>query len=498
MSDTEDRDPLTLPEGTRLFYVGLPKTGTTSLQEAASAARETLYKYGVYYPGTGRNHRAEVRAFMRTPDWLVDRVGGEPMRPGATFPEASRVPPRSQWTALMDDIDRTPSNRVFITHEQAAAATDEEAVAFVDELGRGRTHIVITLRSVSEVLVSRWIETLKEGETATFEDWLEALYTPLDERVPVRMRRSLDQAGVVERWAQAAGPANVTVIVADKQHRDLLPETFERLLGLPGRTLTGMVSGGVRTNRSMSLPESQVMQRVNARVVRSDDMSWPVYLTVVKRGAITRILEARTPSDGEGRVRLPRWAAERAERDGAEYAERIAATGVRVVGDPDRLGEPAASAEEADNAADETAALRDIAVESLVGAVRATTSYERRLARRIDRAREQRDRAREGRERVQARLEKVKESRDRTRDALERQKVKTQRSRERLAQQKEKLRQTRGELAGLRRHPIREQVKRLPVDQRARKAAESFGTRDLARALRIRLMDKVRVRRPLA
>ncbi len=496
MSGANDHDPLMLPEGARLLYIGPPKTGTTSLQESARAARDALYEQGVYYPGTGRHHRAAVFAILQEPDWLVDRIVDEPMRPGTSYREAGRLHPASEWTRLMDDIDGEPDKRVLITHEWAASASDKEAESFVRGLGRDRAHIVITLRPLAEVLVPQWIESLKEGLTATFEEWLEAFYTPADELISARMRRYLDHAGVVERWARVAGADKVTVIVVDKGNPGLLPETFEHLLGVAPQTLNGQATGGLKGNRSMSRPEAELIQRVNARVVRPEEMSWPAYLTVVRRGAIAEFLETRTPGAAEGRVRLPQWAAERAEGDGAEYAERIAATGVRVVGDLGKLrSRTAAVHDDVDVSAEQVGALRDIAVESLVGAVRATTSYEQRLARRIDRACKQRDRARERRERVQARLEKAKASRDRTREALERQKVKTQRSRERLAQQKEKLEQARGELARLRRRTIHDQVRRLPADQRAQKAAESFGTRDLARALRIRLCHKLRALR---
>lgn len=496
MAATEHTDPPALPEGTRVFYIGPPKTGTTSLQEAARAARETLYEHGVYYPGTGRNHRAEIHALMEEPEPIVDKVADRPMPPGITRPEADRIPPRTLWTDLMEDIDAKPSTRVMVTHEHAATASDDEAATFVRELGKGRTHVVLTLRPVQEMLVSRWIENLKEGMAAPFERWMEAVYEPSDDLVPGRMRRYFDQAGLIERWAAAAGPDNVTVIVVDKSDRNLLTDTFERLLDLPPQTLTGVVSGGIRANRSMSLPESQVMQRVNAEVVRPEEMSWPAYLTVVRRGAINRLLDVRVPTADEARVRLPQWAAERAAQDASHYVERIAASGVRVIGDLEMLRGDGPVTENPEGADDATV-LRDIAVTSLTGAVRATTSYEGRLARRIERARERTERERARREKTDQKLAQEKEKNEKKRELLDKVRAKRDKNAELLEREKARHEKTRAALARLRQRTIRDQVRRLPAEQRAQKAAESFTTHELTQALRIRLGHKARTRRSL-
>jgi len=51
-------DPIVpaIPENSVLLHVGLPKTGTTALQNAAANQRAALLEHGVRYPGDRHNH----------------------------------------------------------------------------------------------------------------------------------------------------------------------------------------------------------------------------------------------------------------------------------------------------------------------------------------------------------------------------------------------------------------------------------------------------------
>ncbi|MEN5072959.1 hypothetical protein ABE437_04005 [Isoptericola cucumis] len=278
----------------------------------------------------------------------------------------------------MADIEAEPSRRVLVSHESAASASAPMARKFVDQLGDGRAHVVITLRSPAAMLPSRWVERLKSGTSVTFEDWLARVYGRTRPPIPERLARTLDLAGLVERWADAAGPENVTVIIADEADKNLLTDAFEDLLGLPARTLTGVVADGADANRSMSLPEAELFRRLNATLSSMPEVPWPVYLYVV-RGAVAQVLGQRVPDDEEPRVRMPRWAAELAMEDGRRYAKRIANSGVRIVGDLENL-------HRARPVRDETARLDEswpssLAVEALTGAVLGTVKVQRRSAR---------------------------------------------------------------------------------------------------------------------
>ena len=320
-----------LPPDVRLLHIGLAKTGTTALQSTARARREELLEYGVRYPGTGLNHREAVSALMgRRWGWNG---------PGAA------VPRTKHWERLMREVDHETQRRVWISHEFAAESDDEQAQRFVDALGQ-RAHVVITLRPYGALLVSTYQQYLKTGIIRGFESWLRAvLADPPDESVTPTFHRRSNQGGVVRRWAAAAGPDRVTAIVVDKAVPTRLTDAFEALLDLPESFLVDESLGGLQANRSLSAQESELLRRINL-LVRHQGLEWDEYDTLLRKGGVGRLMQARRPGPDEPGLVLPAWAAERASELGRRFTDEIAASGIRVVGDLDVLARPVAGVPE--------------------------------------------------------------------------------------------------------------------------------------------------------
>ena len=335
MSETSPAPPSRLseplPPAARLLHIGLPKTGTTALQSTAQARREALLEHGVLYPGGGLNHREAVSAVMgRRWGWNG---------PGAT------VPAMTHWERLMEKVEQDSSRRVWISHEFASEADDEAAARFVQELVE-RIQVVVTLRPFAAILGSSWQQYLKGGTTHTFDYWLSSvLADPPKLTVTPSFHRRNDQAGVIRRWAAAAGTDHVTAVVVDKARPTQLTDAFEALLDLPTGFLVDQSLGGLRANRSMSLQESELMRRVNL-AIKGQGVEWPEYEALLREGGIARMLQARVPGERETMLQLPAWAAERASELGRHYAEGIAASGVRVIGDLDVLAAPVTGSDE--------------------------------------------------------------------------------------------------------------------------------------------------------
>jgi hypothetical protein len=309
-----------LPERARLFHVGIPKSGTTSLQMAASAGRETLRRHGVLYPGTKLNQRDAVLGFMER-RWGWTQEG---------------IPPRQAWDEVMEEVEADTERRVLFGHEFASESDAETAKRFVEAIGE-RQHVIVTLRSPGAILPSAWQQYVKAGVPIAFDEWLESVIAdPPDRSVTRGFHDRNDQAGVVQRWAGAAGPARVTVVVLDKDHPELLFDTFEQLLDLPSGTLAAQALGGFASNRSLTVPEAELFLALN-RIIRPHGVEWDDFQRMVRNGAMRRVMDHRT-SDEE-RPQLPAWAVKRAAEIGAGYAEAIAATGVQVVGDLSQLAE---------------------------------------------------------------------------------------------------------------------------------------------------------------
>lgn len=307
--------PPPLPEQTRLLHIGLMKTGTTAIQQAASARRKTLLRHGVRYPGRRYNHRQAALALMG---------------------RRSSTAEADDWTELVREIEADPARRIWISNEFICGCDDAEASRFLHELGP-RTHVVITLRGVPAVLPSIWQQDVKTGTRLDFEAWLAiVLADPPDPAALPPLYARHDQGAVVARWAQLAGPENVTVLVADKNRPRQLERAFEALLGLPAETLSPAKQRGGVVNRSLSAEEAALFLRVN-QLLAPRQMSRDELTQILRGGAVARVLDTREPGSTDTPIALPDWADHRAAQVGEQYAAVIAGTGVRVVGDLDQL-----------------------------------------------------------------------------------------------------------------------------------------------------------------
>ena len=346
-------DVAPLPERARLFHVGIPKSGTTSLQMAASAGREALYDNGVLYPGRKFNHRLAVLGFMgRRWGWTNEAV-----------------PSTDHWDNLMAEIERDHRRRVLFGHEFASEAKPEIAARFVEAIGE-RCHVIVTLRSPGEILPSAWQQYVKAGVPINFDEWLEAVIAdPPNRKVTKGFHDRNDQAGVVRRWADAAGADRVTVVVLDKKRPELLFGAFEQLLDLPSGILASQELGGFASNRGLTVPEVELFRAFNA-VIRPHGVEWDDFERIIRSGALRRIMETR--KSDEARPQLPPWAVKRAAELGGGYAEAIAATGVQVIGDLQKLAEEVPARDHDDPPPTEIPV--DLAVEAMAGMISAATS----------------------------------------------------------------------------------------------------------------------------
>jgi hypothetical protein len=308
--------PAVLGPGTRLLHIGPHKTGTTAVQSAFHAARPELARQGVRYAGADRHAVVAVQAAIETP-------------PG---PGARRAHPIRPWRRLLGDLRRSGSDRVVVSSEWFSDADPVAIRRILEDLGPGPIHVVVTVRSLLRILPSQWQQYVRGGLTEPYEAWLEAVLdesAPLDSGPPISptfwRRHRHDR--LVTRWAEAVGPENVTVVVLGEPDGSVL-RAFEALLGLAPGTL---VPEDSRANRSLTMPEAEVLRALN-RELRREVPDSNLRLNLGLYGAAAA-LEASRPEPSEPRIETPAWAAERATEIGHAIVEGLAASGVRVIGD---------------------------------------------------------------------------------------------------------------------------------------------------------------------
>lgn len=314
-----------LPEGARLFHIGPPKTGTTTLQAAASRLRPELLAAGVVYPGRTRNHRLAVAA-------LLGRQTGWAQADGSR----GAAPSLRHWYELLGELEASRGLRSWFGHEYAAHATPEVIERFAGQLGPS-LEVVITLRSYARMLPSMWQEHLKAaGGKRPFDPWLRSMLLPPRREVDAVRQARHDHAALVEQWASVVGKDRVTVVVLDRADHGFVLRAFEELLALSSGLLD---AGAGLENRSLGVAEVELLRRLN-RTTRAHDVAWSSHERLVVQGAVARLLDG---SSGSAPLRLPEWAVPLANAAAERTAAAVLASGVRVLGDPANLAEPAAT-----------------------------------------------------------------------------------------------------------------------------------------------------------
>jgi hypothetical protein len=346
-------ESLLVPETGVLLHVGPHKTGTTAIQGALTLARAEMAKHDVIYAGKSRQHQMAALAL----------TGGRGMR-------GARPADQSDWDQLVSEVEQAAAKRVIVSSEYFDEAADEIAQHVVDSFGRDRVHVVVTLRPVAKIMPSAWQQYVRNGLRVTYQNWLEGMLNkpPYDKPTPTFWRRHHHEI-LVERWVKIVGPEQVAVVVLDESDPQSLMRTFERFVGLPDGMLVPEVGW---ENRSLTAAETELVRLVNIQYHRR---KWApaIYNNVIRLGLIAQ-MQRRQPERDEPGIATPQWAIDKANEIGAAAAERIQATGARVVGD---LGWLSAVQPKASDSAP-TPLPPEAAKEALVGAIIATGIVERK------------------------------------------------------------------------------------------------------------------------
>jgi hypothetical protein len=287
------------------------------VQVAFHGAREQLAAHGVRYAGSGR--RPSLAG------WSIGLAGRRGPVP----------PPVKHWHRLVAEVAAAGDQRVCISNEDFGRATDEQRRRIVDDLGGDRVHVVAVARRLDSYLPSQWQERVKSGVTLPWEEWLRIVLDPdgSEHREWHNVWQAHDVRRLLGDWSGVVGPDRITLIVSDGIDRDLLPRTFERLLGLPEGLL---VPDPSQSNPSLSWAEVELVRSTHEafaalRIDRGQRRPW------TKGGLVRHLQGTDLPRATPTTPPFPEWAADRVREISAQRAQAVRDAPVRVVGAPDAL-----------------------------------------------------------------------------------------------------------------------------------------------------------------
>jgi hypothetical protein len=294
------------------IHVGLPKTGTTYLQQTLWESQRQLAEDGVLLPGGSR--QAQRRAVW---DLLGKRIHGV---------EEAKVP--GAWQELVESARQWTGRQLLLSEEFLVNARPAHVRRIVRDFEPAEVQVVITVRDLARVIGSMWQQELSRGRTWGWSEFVAAVRDP--EQGPatagVAFWLHQDLKKVLATWSSAVSPERIHVVVvppAGSPSTRIL-ELFAAATEIEVSTLTPTSKLG---NPSVGVAESEVLRRLNEGL--DGRLNERQYRRMISQ-AVKPVLQKRTSST---RVRLPEseraWVTERSN----EMVELLENGPYDIVGD---------------------------------------------------------------------------------------------------------------------------------------------------------------------
>jgi hypothetical protein len=277
------------------------KTGTSYLQRRMHVNQGLLADRGVLFPGEA--WRDQVLA-------VSDVLGRKQAGPAAI----------GRWASLVQQIEAYDGD-VLVSMEFLGPARRDKVVDVVRSFEHTPVEVVATLRDLGRAVPAMWQESLQNGGTRRWGEYVDALHGKTD--VARAFWRQQGMGRIVDNWAQAVGPGRATLVTVPPPGAEsgLLWSRFLEATGVDGAGAVDVPP----VNTSLDAASAQILRELNARL--DGRLSASQYRDLVKFGLAKRVLAARQgPQIG---FDPPGWLVERSE----VMVSRLAASGARVVGD---------------------------------------------------------------------------------------------------------------------------------------------------------------------
>jgi hypothetical protein len=286
------------------LHIGLPKTGTTSIQAAMDASVESLARAGILVPAGG--HRGQRVAVY---DLFGNRTPGGDDRetPGA-------------FAALMAEARSTTLERVLISEEDLGVARPRHVRRLVHSLPGCRVHVVIGVRDLARTLTSAWQQAVVLGSTITWQEFADSVRTPDGGslRAGMGFAMSHDLLAVLDVWGRVVPPDRIHLVTVPPAGAptELLLRRFAHAVGIPAEAWRTDVPP---RNDSLGAVEVETLRRLNVHL--AGQLPAAAYRFVVEQG-----IREHWRFEGSRRLVLPAadldWVAQRSEALIAVLGER--------------------------------------------------------------------------------------------------------------------------------------------------------------------------------
>lgn len=326
----------------RVFiHIGLPKTGSTYIQDRLWRNRRAALRAGLLYPGETHDSHFQAATHLqpeRYLDWANPAYNGI-------------------LDKLVSEI-RHWSGTAILSHELFANANVERVSELVRKLHFAEVHVIVAARDIARQIPSVWQENIKNQYSTSFEQFVSDVASENPATDPFWEFQDLTR--ILTNWNTVVPAERVHIVTVPPSGSSvgLLWDRFLSVLGIDSAQLPDDVDFA---NSSLGVGGLEVLRLVNERV--RGNIDWWRYETVVKNKLIGSVL---SHLDDQALPTLPSAARDWAASKSEAVIDDIKLAGYDVVGDVEEL-RPAGFIRGAREMGE--AEVLAIAVEALVGMI---------------------------------------------------------------------------------------------------------------------------------
>jgi hypothetical protein len=296
-----------------VLHVGAMKSGTSYLQGLLFADRDGLASGGVLVPGE---------------QW-GDQVTA--VRQVLSHPRKNRAP---AWARMVSEVTAHPGP-ALISMEYLGPARPQVAARIVESFENAPVELVVTARDLNRTIASMWQETVQNGRSWTWDEYV----ADLRDKRPGRGDGVADRATaggtfwrqqhlarICRTWGSAVGRERCTLVTLPAPGAS--PAELADRFGAAARisfTTTTVPSG---SNPSLGLASTLALRRLNA-VLDERGLAFPAGYRIRKRQLAKEILASRRRDEPTLGLEVADWVLEQTADTQAVLQE----DGVKVVGD---------------------------------------------------------------------------------------------------------------------------------------------------------------------
>ena len=301
-----------MAKGKVLIHIGGPKTGTTAIQTALAKNRHALNERGFLYPGAGINQQVSL--------YPLNRITGF-----QNFVSGDRL----GWEQLVDEVNQW-EGVVLLSSEALLSIPTDVVNEIVDTIGTSQTEILITGRSLHELVVSHWQELVKAGGTISLREYANEIARGRKNATDSSLNFWIvgDYVTPIQRWSQRLGIENIIVQCVDTAQPDATLRSFEQIAQIPSGLLGTSPQNPV--NQSLTYAKAELLRSCN-QILLQDSASSHDYSTL--EGKFKRKILSKMPHEDDAKIELPTSYYESIATFVNTEVQRIVNSGARIRGD---------------------------------------------------------------------------------------------------------------------------------------------------------------------